>query len=226
MVLASIGVGAAAGLSFDDMARLANIAGGLEVEQVGCVCISRLDMINDLLKGGRSAADKYCDLDLVSVHAQARKKTGQKIVLTNGCFDVLHIGHVSYLKQARALGDCLVVAINSDDSVRRLGKAPDRPIFPVNQRAEMLASLECVDYVTVFDEPTPHPVLWKVMPDVLVKGGTYTVEQVVGREIVQSYGGIVKVLGETPGVSTTEILRKLRAEPDIIHLDPTIRKAA
>ncbi|WP_296454248.1 adenylyltransferase/cytidyltransferase family protein, partial [Rubinisphaera sp.] len=131
---------------------------------------------------------------------------------TNGCFDVMHIGHVSYLKQAAALGDCLVVAINSDQSVRTLGKAPDRPIFPQEQRANMLAALECVDYVVVFNEKTPCKVLEEIRPNVLVKGGTYQINEIVGREIVQAYGGEVLALGETPGVSTTEILARLRGD--------------
>jgi D-beta-D-heptose 7-phosphate kinase/D-beta-D-heptose 1-phosphate adenosyltransferase len=227
MVLASIGVGAAAGLSFGDLAKLANIAGGLEVEQVGVVCISRQDMIVDLLKGHRNSQDKICHLEVLDLHVKARKQTGHKVVLTNGCFDVLHIGHVSYLKQARAEGDCLVVAINSDESVRSLGKASDRPIFPVEQRAQMLASLECVDYVTVFNESTPHQVLWKIQPDVLVKGGTYSVDEIVGKEVVTGYGGTVKALGEVPGISTTEILRRLRGEvaDNVIPMN-NARKAA
>ena len=220
MVLAAIGLGAAAGMGFDELARLANTAGGLEVEQIGVVCINRQEMIIDLIKHGGNDREKICNLDVLQLHTLARQKSGQNIVVTNGCFDVLHIGHVGYLKQARAQGDCLVVAINSDESVRSLGKAPDRPIFSAQQRAEMLASLECVDFVTVFEESTPHKVLWKLKPNLLVKGGTYQIDEIVGKEIVESYGGVVKALGETPGVSTTEILRRLRNE----HADTTSGK--
>lgn len=218
MVLATIGLGAAARWDDRDLARMANVSGGLEVEQVGVVCLSRDELVADLLLERNADDQKTSSTLSVARHLQARKQLGQKIVLTNGCFDVLHIGHVSYLKQAAALGDCLVVAINSDDSVRRLGKASDRPIFPAEQRAEMLASLECVDYVVVFDEDTPHQVLTELRPDVLVKGGTYSPEQIVGREIVLSYGGEVKALGETPGVSTTTILARLRGESPTIPM--------
>ncbi len=212
MVLSAIGLGAAARWKDADMARLSNIAGGLEVEQVGVVCLSRDELVQDLLQDRSRNEQKNCRIEIVKRHLESRRHLGQKIVLTNGCFDVLHIGHVSYLKQAAELGDCLVVAINSDRSVKKLDKAADRPIFPELQRAEMLASLECVDYVVIFDEETPHAVLEALRPDMLVKGGTYTPEQVVGREIVLGYGGEVKVLGEIPGVSTTEILARLRGD--------------
>lgn len=212
MVLATIGVGAAAGFEAGDLAKLANVAGGLEVEQVGVACISREEMVTDLLRDGRTADDKVCPMAGLARHLDARKKMGQRVVLTNGCFDVLHIGHVTYLKQAAAEGDCLVVAINSDDSVRSLGKADDRPIFPEEQRAAMLAVLEMVDYVTVFEESTPHNLLETLKPDVLVKGGTYSVDEVVGKEIVEANGGEVKVLAEVPGVSTTRILERLRGD--------------
>ncbi len=214
MVLATIGLGAAAGWADADMARMANISGGLEVEQVGVVCLSRDELVQDLLNDRSRGEYKACDVTTVSRHLDARRQNGQKIVFTNGCFDVLHIGHVKYLQQAAELGDCLVVAINSDESVRELGKAPDRPIFPQEQRASMLAALECVDYVVVFGEATPCTVLEQLRPHVLVKGGTYAIEEIVGREIVQSYGGEVLALGETPGVSTTQILAKLRGDSD------------
>lgn len=212
MVLATIGLGAAAGFEVADLARLANISGGLEVEQVGVVCINKDQIVEDLLHEGRNELDKHCPAEVASRHIRARQKLGQKVVFTNGCFDVLHIGHVSYLKQARAEGDCLVVGLNSDSSVRSQGKAPDRPIFPEQQRAEMLSALEPVDYVVLFDEQTPEALLQQLRPDVLVKGGTYQLNEVVGADLVQSYGGSVKVLGEIPGVSSTTILNRLRGE--------------
>lgn len=212
MVLAMIGVGAAAGLAPADLARLANVAGGLEVEQIGVVRVSRQEILADLLAGTRNAADKVCTLDELVRHVDARRRLGQRIVLTNGCFDVMHVGHMTYLQQASREGDCLVVAVNSDASVRQLGKAPDRPVFSQEHRAAMLAALESVDYVVVFDEATPHGVLDRVRPELLVKGGTYTVDEIVGRELVESYGGQVKALGEVPGISTTEVIRRLRGE--------------
>ena len=212
MVLATIGVGAAAGIAPDDLARLANVAGGLEVEQVGVERISREQMIGDVLSHGRRPDEKICTLDELAHHVDARKRLNQRVVLTNGCFDLLHVGHVGYLQQAAAEGDCLIVAVNSDDSVRRLGKAPDRPICNQKDRAAMLASLEAVDYVLVFDEDTPHALLNRLQPHLLVKGGTYSADQIVGRELVEAYGGQVKPLGMTPGVSTTDIIAKIRGD--------------
>ncbi len=210
MVLAMIGVGAAAGLEPEHLGRLANVAGGLEVEQIGVVTISREQILADLLTHGRMPNEKVCDAETLRHHVNARRKIGQKVVMTNGCFDLLHTGHVAYLQQAAALGDCLVVAINSDDSVRLLEKAPDRPIFDQTLRGTMLAALEAVDYVVIFDESTPHAVLESIQPEILVKGGTYSKDEVVGKEYVESYGGEVEVLGLTPGMSTTSILHRIR----------------
>ena len=162
------------------------------------------------LAGERSTSDKLCTLDVLERHVAARRRLGKRIVLTNGCFDLLHVGHVTYLQQAAREGDCLIVAINSDASVRQLGKAPDRPIFGEQERAAMLAALEAVDYVTIFGEATPHAVLARLKPDLLVKGGTYATHEIVGRELVESYGGQVKALGKVPGVSTTLVLEHLR----------------
>jgi D-beta-D-heptose 7-phosphate kinase/D-beta-D-heptose 1-phosphate adenosyltransferase len=229
MVLAMFGLGMAAGIEPSRLCRLANVAGGLEVEQVGVVRISRREILTDLLHGSRRAQGKVCSVEELARHVSARHKAGQTVVLTNGCFDLLHVGHVSYLKEAAREGDCLIVAINSDDSVRRLNKAPDRPIFDQQYRAEMLAGLESVDYVCIFDEDTPHAVLRALQPDVLVKGGTYSTEEIVGREVVLEYGGRVKAMGITPGVSTTEIVRRLRmAETDAITIpmDSPERRAA
>ena len=210
MVLAMFGLGMAAGIEPSRLCRLANVAGGLEVEQVGVVRISRKEILTDLLHGSRRSQGKVSSIDELARHVSARRKAGQKVVLTNGCFDLLHIGHLSYLKEAAREGDCLIVAINSDESVRRLNKGPDRPIFDQQYRAEMLAGLEAVDYVVVFGEETPHALLRALRPDVLVKGGTYSDDEIVGREVVLEYGGRVKALGITPGVSTTEIVRRLR----------------
>jgi D-beta-D-heptose 7-phosphate kinase/D-beta-D-heptose 1-phosphate adenosyltransferase len=226
MVLAMFGLGMAAGIEPSRLCRLANVAGGLEVEQVGVVRISRKEILTDLLHGSRRAAGKVCSLDELTRHVSARHKAGQKVVLTNGCFDLLHVGHITYLAEAAREGDCLIVAINSDDSVRRLNKAPERPIFDQEYRAAMLAGLESVDYVVVFDEDTPHAVLHALQPDILVKGGTYRDDEIVGREVVVQYGGRVKALGVTPGVSTTEIVRRLREaemEPIAIPL-PTVKE--
>jgi D-beta-D-heptose 7-phosphate kinase/D-beta-D-heptose 1-phosphate adenosyltransferase len=136
------------------------------------------------------------------------KKEGKRIVFTNGCFDLLHAGHVRYLEAARALGDILIIGINSDASVRGL-KGSLRPILPVEERAEILSGLGCVDYVTVFDEPTPLGLITLLRPHVLVKGGDWTREDVVGRDVVEGDGGNVAILPFVPGSSTTNIIETI-----------------
>ena len=214
MVLATIGLGSAAGIEPFDLARLANVAGGLEVEQIGVVPISRNEILADLLTGERATFDKICTLDVLDCHVAARRRLGKRIVFTNGCFDLLHVGHVTYLQEAAREGDCLIVAINSDSSVRQLGKGPDRPIFNEQQRAAMLAALEAVDYVTVFSEATPHALLHRLKPDLLVKGGAYAPHEIVGREVVIAYGGQVKALTHIPGMSSTRVLEQVRGSSE------------
>jgi D-beta-D-heptose 7-phosphate kinase/D-beta-D-heptose 1-phosphate adenosyltransferase len=209
MVLATIGLSAAAGCDPETMARLANTAGGLEVEKIGVVTVTRGEMIADLLGGPRSAGEKIHSRETLCGLLEARRDSGQRVVLTNGCFDLLHAGHLACLEQAAAEGDCLVVAVNSDESVRGLAKGPGRPIIAENQRAAMLAGLEVVDYVVIFDEATPEALIEAVRPDVLVKGGTYAVEEIVGRELVESYGGVAKPLGLVPGLSTSQIVARI-----------------
>ncbi len=225
MVIAMIGMGASVGIAPANLARLANIAGGLEVEQIGVVTISKEEILTDLLASNRNVEEKVDSLEVVARHVAARQKMGQRVVMTNGCFDLLHVGHVGYLQQAANEGDCLVVAINDDASVRSLSKGKDRPIFHQEHRATMLAALEAVDYVVTFSESTPHKILEKIKPDLLVKGGTYSHDEIVGWELVESYGGEVKALGITPGISTTDILNHLRSEETepIHHLK--LRKA-
>ncbi|MES2788702.1 MAG: D-glycero-beta-D-manno-heptose 1-phosphate adenylyltransferase [Planctomycetota bacterium] len=215
MVLAMIGVGLAAGCDPMDVGRIANVAGGLEVEQIGVVTISREEILNDLLTNSRQIDGKVCHRDDLARQVAARRKVGHKVVFTNGCFDLLHIGHVTYLQQAAREGDCLIVAINSDSSVRRLNKGPDRPIFVEHDRAAMLAALEAVDYVVVFDEATPNSLLEQLRPDVLVKGGTYATHEIVGKDVVESYGGVVKPLTLVDGISTTRIVQGLRGEAPV-----------
>jgi D-beta-D-heptose 7-phosphate kinase/D-beta-D-heptose 1-phosphate adenosyltransferase len=135
------------------------------------------------------------------------------MVFTNGCFDLLHPGHIQSLEQARALGDALVVGLNSDKSVREL-KGPGRPVFPELERAEILAALECVDAVVIFDELTPRSVIAALLPDVLVKGGDWPSNQIVGREEVEAAGGRVVSIPVVPGYSTTAILEKIRQGAD------------
>ena len=137
------------------------------------------------------------------------KRNGRRIVFTNGCFDLLHPGHIDSLEQARALGDALIVGLNSDRSVREL-KGAGRPVLPELERAEILAGLECVDAVVIFDDLTPREIIALLLPDVLVKGGDWPGDQIVGREEVEAAGGRVVSVPVVPGYSTTEILRKIR----------------
>ena len=141
----------------------------------------------------------------------AERGAGKQIVFTNGCFDLMHVGHTRYLQAAIELGDVLVVGVNSDASVRSLDKAPDRPIVPEAQRAEVLAALGCVDYVIIFNESDPLRVITSVQPDVLVKGGDWAIERIVGRDIVEACGGVVKTIPFVPGFSTTGLLEHIRS---------------
>lgn len=136
-----------------------------------------------------------------------QKPAGQKVVFTNGCFDLLHVGHVRYLQQAKSLGDFLVIGVNSDASVKRL-KGPSRPVQNENDRAEILAALAAVDAVVIFDEETPYELIKEIQPDVLVKGGDWAVETIVGHDIVMARGGVVKSLQFVEGRSTTEIIKR------------------
>jgi D-glycero-beta-D-manno-heptose 1-phosphate adenylyltransferase len=160
----------------------------------------------------RAPADKVLSRD--SLVARFGRPRSERLVFTNGCFDLLHPGHVTYLARARALGDALVVGVNTDASVRRLDKAADRPLVPEGARALVLAALESVDAVCLFDEDTPAALVEDLLPDVLVKGGDYTLDQVVGREAVEGAGGRVELIPFVEGYSTTALLRRIRETGD------------
>ncbi len=153
--------------------------------------------------------DKILSTDLMLAERDRLRGAGKRLVFTNGVFDLLHVGHVRYLSQARALGDALVVAINSDRSVREL-KGPDRPVFDEAERAEILAGLRDVDYVVVFDDISPRGTIKKLLPDVLVKGGDYQLDEIHGREEVEAAGGKVISLPFVPGASTTSLLERMK----------------
>lgn len=146
--------------------------------------------------------------EVAEIAAQARQK-GQSVVFTNGCFDLLHRGHVHILREARANGDLLIVGINSDTSVRSI-KGPLRPILPQTDRIELIAAMEMVDYVVLFDEPDPYRVIAAIKPNVLAKGGDWSAEKIVGADIVEQNGGRVAVIPYLPGFSTTEIIERIR----------------
>jgi D-beta-D-heptose 7-phosphate kinase/D-beta-D-heptose 1-phosphate adenosyltransferase len=149
---------------------------------------------------------------LIPILNEARRQ-GRRVVFTNGCFDLMHVGHTRYLQAAKALGDLLVVGVNTDASVRTLNKAPDRPIVPEAQRAEVVAALGCVDYVVLFAEPDPGNLIAALQPDVLVKGGDWPLNQIVGREVVQARGGTVRTIPLVPGLSTTALVQRIRSTP-------------
>ncbi|MCF8112128.1 MAG: D-glycero-beta-D-manno-heptose 1-phosphate adenylyltransferase [Desulfobacteraceae bacterium] len=134
----------------------------------------------------------------------------KKIVFTNGCFDLLHAGHLHILNQAASFGDVLIVGINTDDSIRRINKGPDRPLIPQQERAAVVSALNCVNAVILFDEDTPVELIRKIKPDVLVKGADYTIDQVVGKEEVEAYGGQVRLVDLLPDKSTSSLIRRIK----------------
>jgi len=160
----------------------------------------------------KTVRDKLKTLDdLVAIAAAARAK-GQTVVFTNGCFDLLHRGHIHTLRQAKAAGDLLIVAINSDRSVKAI-KTPKRPILPETDRVELIAAMEMVDYVILFDEPDPYKLIAAIKPQVLAKGGDWSSDKIIGADIVEAAGGRVAVIPYLPGFSTTEIIERIK------HLD-------
>ncbi len=226
MVLAALAAARAQGLDWYDAVRFANAAAGLEVEQFGVVPIPLDHIHRDLLSRERANRGKLRStpellVELAALraappsanapNARPAKAKVPSVVFANGCFDVLHAGHVSLLRRAAALGDFLVVAINDDASVRKL-KGPDRPVYPVEDRAALLGELECVGAVVVFGEDTPENLVRAVKPDVLVKGDQYNLDAIPGAKFVQSYGGRVELLSVVPGRSTTSTVAKIRAK--------------
>jgi D-beta-D-heptose 7-phosphate kinase/D-beta-D-heptose 1-phosphate adenosyltransferase len=207
-VISVLAASVAAGESFANSVALANLAGGIVVGKLGTATISGPELRRALLREEGSERGIMSEEQLV-VALQDARAHGEKIVFTNGCFDIIHAGHVGYLEQARARGDRLVVAVNSDESVSRL-KGPGRPINPLDRRMAVLAGLEAVDWVVSFNDSTPERLLSLLQPDLLVKGGDYGKEEVVGWEIVESYGGEVAALEFLDDCSTTAIVEKIK----------------
>ncbi len=209
-VISTLAVSLAAGADLPEAVVLANIAAGIVVGKLGTAVVSAPELRRAVHHAGGPGRGAMTEEQLLIAIEDARAQ-GEKIVFTNGCFDIIHAGHVGYLDSARRLGDRLVLAVNSDDSIRRL-KGPGRPINSLERRMAVLAALEAVDYVVAFDTDTPEPLLEKVRPDILVKGGDYSVDQVVGADIVKRHGGRVEVLDFVENISTTHIVQKIRSE--------------
>jgi D-beta-D-heptose 7-phosphate kinase/D-beta-D-heptose 1-phosphate adenosyltransferase len=214
MVLSVLGLALAAGADYPSAIRLANVAGGLEVEKIGVATVTREEILNDLFHtpapaDPHAASTKLRLLPRLLPELNARRRTGQRIAFTNGCFDLLHLGHVQYLTEARAQADCLVVGLNTDASVRAL-KGPGRPVNQEEARAAVLAGLAAVDYLVLFDDPTPVELIRAIRPDVLVKGADYRKDQVVGADLVESWGGRVHLAGLRDGYSTTKLIQQMR----------------
>jgi len=207
-VVAVAGLVLAAGAGFREAAELANIAAGIEIEKIGVAPVGRAEIARRLRERERGCSAKLKDIEELLLLLDEHRQRKETIVFTNGCFDILHIGHIEYLKFARRQGDLLVVGMNSDASVRSL-KGPQRPILGEEDRAGMLAGLEDVDYVTIFQETSVEPLVRRVRPDVLVKGEDCRERGVVGREFVESYGGRVVLAPLVEGVSTSDIVARI-----------------
>lgn len=207
-VISVLSLGLACGLALADAAWVANVAAGIVVGKLGTSTVSPREVIAEVGHSQSDSDSKIKNLDVLSHLLTRERARGKKVVFTNGCFDLLHVGHVKYLQKARELGDILVVGLNTDSSVRRL-KGESRPLIEERERAHILAALGCVDYVVLFDEDTPIRLIEALRPAVLVKGGDYSADQVVGRELVESMGGRVALIDFVDGRSTSRIIEKI-----------------
>lgn len=215
-VIATLAAALAAGQSLQQAVTLANVAASIVVSKLGTSTVSEPELFAEYQRHqGTNQSDHSfagaVTVEQLKIAVDQAKKRGEKIVFTNGCFDILHAGHVSYLHQARAQGDRLILAINGDESVTKL-KGKGRPINTADRRQIVLAGLADVDWVTVFEGDTPEDLLREIQPDILVKGGDYDKKGVVGWEIVEGYGGEVRVMGLTENCSTTAIVNKIHQD--------------
>lgn len=197
------------GMPIRESVDIANYAAGIQVGKVGTSSVYWQEVRDLISNEDHGIAHKI--LSAEELNSFRRDNVQKKIVFTNGCFDILHVGHKRYLQQAATLGDILVVGVNSDASVRRL-KGPTRPVNNEQDRAEMLSALGFIDYVVIFDEDTPYELIKKIQPDVLVKGGDYKPEEVVGKDIVEARGGRLELISFVEGKSTTNIIKKINQQ--------------
>jgi len=210
MVLATLAITLAAGCDYETAVQLSNITGGIEVEKFGTATVTIEEIANEIVNQKRGASFKVRSIDLLLNELRRHRRGKKTIVFTNGCFDVIHRGHIEYLEFCKSQGDVLVVGLNSDSSVNII-KGPARPINNQQDRAVVLAALEMVDYITLFDEPDPLNLIKKVKPDVLVKGEDWAEKGVVGREFVESLGGKVVLAPLAEGKSSTVTIEKMKA---------------
>ena len=209
-VIAVLAAALAAGVPIESATALANTAAGIVVGKLGTACVTPAEL-HAVLGGGGPAPRGVLDEERLAGAIAAARARGETVVLTNGCFDILHAGHVAYLEEASRLGDRLVVAVNVDDTVRRL-KGEGRPVNPLDSRLRVLAALACVDWVVPFSEDTPERLICRLRPDVLVKGGDHDPATIAGGDCVRAAGGQVRSLGYVEGVSTTRLIETLRGD--------------
>lgn len=209
MVLAMLAVSLAAGYDYTTCVQLANIAGGIEVEKFGVASVTIDEIVNEVIAQNHGKTGKIHDIDSLINELSFHRQQKEKIVFTNGCFDVLHIGHIQFLKSCKSQGDIVVLGLNSDSSVRSI-KGHERPINNQHDRAAVLAALETVDYIVIFDETDPLKTIEHIKPDILVKGADWEHKGVVGREFVESYGGKVVLIPLVDGKSSTDTIKKIR----------------
>ena len=218
MVLAMLATSLAAGHDYTKAVHLANIAGGIEVEKYGVATVTREEVIREILGQQQGITEKVCSLGSLQTQLKWHRNQGKKIVFTNGCFDILHRGHVQYLQFCRAQGDVVVVGLNSDASVRTI-KGPTRPINSQDDRAAVLAALESVGFITVFNEPDPLGLIKAVCPDVLVKGQDWQDKGVVGADFVTAQGGKVTLAPLVEGRSSTAVIEKMKSLKTPLNTD-------
>jgi D-beta-D-heptose 7-phosphate kinase/D-beta-D-heptose 1-phosphate adenosyltransferase len=207
-VLATLCVARAAGASWTDAVSLANVASGIEVERLGCVPIACDEIIHDLLLEHHEQGGKERALSPLIRELDRHRAMGKRIVFTNGCFDLIHLGHVKYFQFAKAQGDLLVVGVNTDASIRRL-KGAKRPVMDEHDRIGVLEELKSIDYLVRFEQNTPLELIHQIRPDVLVKGADYTKQQVVGWDFVESYGGSIALAPLVDGRSTSALIERI-----------------
>lgn len=211
-VLAAFALAAASGATYAEAAQLGNLAAGVAVSKAGAAVVHPFEVEHELDARHFSAESKIRSPEEIGSLAELLHRENKKIVFTNGCFDLLHVGHMYLLREAKKLGDILMVGLNSDASIRKL-KGDSRPIVPAEDRAYAIAALECVDYLVLFEEPDPLDLLRRIRPDVLVKGDDYSESEVVGADFLKSYGGATHLIPIRQGISTSRLVEKIRSTP-------------